>query len=559
MSKFTKKDGHPRFAHFAIFVFLIMATTFGLTKIGNRSLPNAEAQTAGLVHYWNMDTELSSNNSSYFPDLIGNIDGIDNSTLTNGVSIVPNSLMPNPNNRGSSVKFSGMSGYSNEILLAYNLTPPDTSLKAISFPFTFMTWLKFIDRSQEMGLYGISEAPIFASQNTVNYCGVQVLVENLTPTYKLIFDVMDCSAGQGGSDYSLYRKSVTSTIPVPVLPFLGLVGSYSFNLSEMDSSAYNNNGTSVGLPPSTAGKVEQALSFTGAGQYVTVQDNINNSLDLTTELTVSAWVKLNSSLTSGLNIVSKWGTGGLSYAFATNWQSPFNQFYLALERGGPGSDGLAPGDSFVTSTNADFQNGKWTHLAATYKASSVKLYQDGVLMTQTTSGSIPSSIYQGAALLKIGGGLWDGAIDEVKLYNRALSSTEIKTLYDGSPWAHIAVVVKGPPDASQPNNVRLYINGEDKTGGVDGSATISGAFPPGGEDTGTLGSRFNYYGTGLLKGFFNGYMDDVKIYNRALSSCEIKVSSGSSSSCPNGRCEQSCGENFLNCWADCKPKAFRDF
>ena len=72
----------------------------------------------------------------------------------------------------------------------------------------------------------------------------------------------------------------------------------------------------------------------------------------------------------------------------------------------------------------------WTHLAVTYNGSTLTLYRDGVAVaTSTVSGTLSPT----SGTLQIGGSqfgeYFKGLIDEVRIYNRALSDTEIQTIY----------------------------------------------------------------------------------------------------------------------------------
>jgi hypothetical protein len=71
----------------------------------------------------------------------------------------------------------------------------------------------------------------------------------------------------------------------------------------------------------------------------------------------------------------------------------------------------------------------WSHLASTYDGATLRLYLNGVLVSsQATAGTLSAS----SGVLRIGGnGVWPewfaGLIDEVRVYNRALSAGEIQT------------------------------------------------------------------------------------------------------------------------------------
>jgi hypothetical protein len=79
-------------------------------------------------------------------------------------------------------------------------------------------------------------------------------------------------------------------------------------------------------------------------------------------------------------------------------------------------------------TSALTLNG-WSHLAATYDGSSLRLYVNGVLVqTLAVAGAMPAS----TGVLHMGGNaVWNepyaGLLDDVRIYNRALSGTELQT------------------------------------------------------------------------------------------------------------------------------------
>jgi hypothetical protein len=71
----------------------------------------------------------------------------------------------------------------------------------------------------------------------------------------------------------------------------------------------------------------------------------------------------------------------------------------------------------------------WTHVALTYDGAMLRLYVNGV---QVASGAQAGSLQTPATPLRIGGNVpygeyFEGLIDEVRVYNRALSATEIQT------------------------------------------------------------------------------------------------------------------------------------
>jgi hypothetical protein len=212
--------------------------------------------------------------------------------------------------------------------------------------------------------------------------------------------------------------SVSNTAPPPPT---GLVGAYGFEETSgtavTDSSGAGNPGTITGAAARTAsGKIGRAIDFDGVNDYVSVADAA--SLDLTTGMTLEAWVQL--------DVVSSWRTtvlkekpGGLVYALYANSSSARPQGEIVTGTGA-GTDRLAGVGPALTA-------GAWTHLAVTYDNAQLRLFRNGVQVAQTAStGAIQAS----ANPLRIGGNaIWgeytDGRIDEVRLYNRALSAAEI--------------------------------------------------------------------------------------------------------------------------------------
>jgi hypothetical protein len=204
-----------------------------------------------------------------------------------------------------------------------------------------------------------------------------------------------------------------------------------------DSSGKGNNGTVRGARW-ISGKIDGALQFDGVDDYVNCGNSA--SLNITGQVTLAAWVKTNDSGNSQYNpYVSK---SDHSYALQ---QKDNNNLEFCIY------DGYwywvwYPVDSSF--------NGIWHHLAGTYDGRNLKLYIDGQLVaTSDHAGSIASTAYS----VEIGRNselndrLYSGVIDDVRIYNRVLSQTEIKKL--------IQPLVKAgnpdPPDGATAMTVQL--------------------------------------------------------------------------------------------------------
>jgi hypothetical protein len=205
--------------------------------------------------------------------------------------------------------------------------------------------------------------------------------------------------------------TVSNTTTPP--PSGGLVAAWSFNegagATLTDSSGRGNNGSVVGPTWTTAGKYGGALSFDGTNDYVTVPDSA--SLDLGSTMTMEAWVRPTAS--------SGWRTVLLK-------ESPTDLAYALYSASGTNRpsvwvDGASSVGTAALTTSA------WSHVAATYNGSRLRIYVNGTLRTDK---AVTSPVPVTSGPLKIGGNaIWGewfaGQVDEVRIYDRALTAAEI--------------------------------------------------------------------------------------------------------------------------------------
>jgi len=213
----------------------------------------------------------------------------------------------------------------------------------------------------------------------------------------------------------------------------GLVGMWSFNGPDMsgatayDRSGQGNNGTLTNGPTPAIGKVGQALKFDGVDDYVNVGDPASGNLDFGTGgFSVSVWVisrgyaNIGSSMNTIIGKQQVTSTGWGIYINADN-KARFN----VLGAGLPNS----------AISNSAINNGQWHQIVGVRQDNgSVKIYVDGVYnadgtaTTNSVSNALPLYIgndnYSGSARV------FSGFIDEVRVYNRALTEAEIKRLYN---------------------------------------------------------------------------------------------------------------------------------
>lgn len=187
-----------------------------------------------------------------------------------------------------------------------------------------------------------------------------------------------------------------------------------------------NNGTAVGNPKIVEGKLNKCLSFDGVDDCVKVGDD--PSLNFKGgEFSVEAWVRLDAWVAQKEFAIAKKAVGYENtpgwLVMASAWGRPEKKvgFYFAITN-------AAWGDNCFKST--DYDTGQWYHVVATRSGKEGKLYIDGVLSGQKTADALSRDVdndddmYIGKAYP--GSLYWNGLIDEVRIYNRALSMDEVK-------------------------------------------------------------------------------------------------------------------------------------
>ncbi len=218
------------------------------------------------------------------------------------------------------------------------------------------------------------------------------------------------------------------------------VAAYGFEepvgTSVVDASG-GNDGTVQGAGRSAAGRFGRALSFDGLDDMVTVPDDA--SLDLSTGMTLEAWVRP-AAATDWRTILFKESGGGSAYALYANGETDVPSVYLNGVTGTLGSTELEPG--------------KWTHLGATYDGAALRLFVNG---TQVGSRPFEGDLSASTGPLTFGannvwGERFSGLIDEVRVYNRALSPAELtadlgRAVVSGTP---------APPPDPQPSAIGSF-------------------------------------------------------------------------------------------------------
>ncbi len=201
-----------------------------------------------------------------------------------------------------------------------------------------------------------------------------------------------------------------------------------------DESGNGHNGTVANTTWAATGKYGKALSFNGTSALVTIPDAA--SLHLTTGMTLEAWVNPSTVNANWRDVIYKGNDNYYLEGTSSNASKPD----AGLIAGG------SYGDAFGT---AALSANTWSYLAETYDGTTVRLYVNG---TQVASTAHTGAITTSTNPLQIGGDsiygqYFAGMIDEVRVYNVALTATQIQT-------DQTTPITPTGPDTTPPTNPR---------------------------------------------------------------------------------------------------------
>lgn len=215
------------------------------------------------------------------------------------------------------------------------------------------------------------------------------------------------------TSYHITSSSAPVAVDYTNVPTNGLIGHYSFDGNAKDHSSNGKDGTTYGATI-VDGIVSQAYLFNGTSDYVEVPQGHNL---LTPDSTISMWI------------------------YSTSWTNQAFESLIGSRQ--VGNDGVM----FFTSTNGAFSCdwgsnrwstgyiiplNQWIHLAVTRDSLGRKLYVNGTLFNSTTAAGGPITADTVLQIGNVPGSSYyfQGKMDDVRIYNRALSSGEINTLYN---------------------------------------------------------------------------------------------------------------------------------
>ncbi len=263
----------------------------------------------------------------------------------------------------------------------------------------------------------------------------------------------------------------------------GLVAYYPFNDNQLDESGSGNNGQSTGgtSVPDRLGNDNAAFQFDGIDDFITVPDD--NSLDLTL-FTLSGWMYLNEAVPDGgfYNMFFKGEAGdpaNSNYAFSVNSDQNLSMFYE-----------YDAGTNVSITGSTSINIGEWYLFSTTFDGLELKLYINGVEEASISQTNLPGTndapVFIGTNTS--GTSFVNGILDDLRMFNRALTASEVLELYN---------LEKKPPLAS--GQLAFYEftgNTNDGSGNGNDATASSVALSP--DRFGNVDEAYSFSGDGVI-------------------------------------------------------------
>jgi hypothetical protein len=264
------------------------------------------------------------------------------------------------------------------------------------------------------------------------------------------------------------------------VPTEGLVGWWPFNGNANDESGNGHDGVVNGasLTADRFSNTEQAYSFDG-NDWIDVTNSSN--LNLQNSFTISVWLKTDF-INVNAGILGKWNNfngveleGQEQFAVTVN-DNDDNSIYALLR-----TDNSPSANLQIQHINSNYNNNNWKNLIFLWNGSQISLFDNSVLVDNSIAhGNMMNYLqhlefgrYAGGQITSGGNTHFNGVLDDIGIWNRALNEQEIQNLYTGTT---------PPPCVSLPSNLQQGLvgywpfcgNANDESGnGNDG--TVNGA------------------------------------------------------------------------------------
>jgi len=206
-----------------------------------------------------------------------------------------------------------------------------------------------------------------------------------------------------------------------------------------DSSGSGNHGTLTNMDTTTCwvlGNFGNALNFDGVNDYVDIPD-----LSITGDFSIEFWVNLDPGIGNQDAVVGQEGSGQ-----DINFYAGKCRWFTARENG-------FPWDAIIATTSAVANT--WEYYAITRSGDTLTLYRNGVADVTKSISGINALPFHPKAIGRGNAGYFGGLIDEVRIWDGALTDTDITYNYDNS-LRNVEIDIK---PGSYPNSINLSSNG----------------------------------------------------------------------------------------------------
>ena len=227
--------------------------------------------------------------------------------------------------------------------------------------------------------------------------------------------------------------------------FEGVVAYYPFNGNAQDESTFDHHGQVFGatLTADRFGNAESAYAFNGIDNFIRVEHSEEFNFDNSAPYSVSIWFRASEEqqelTVPGNDVLSKWfidgemtQSAGYSLVLRYNNQIAENPFIMRALR----FDGYGGGCVNVDAVGAEIVKEIWHHVVFTYEEGEFKFYYDNELTESTQETSLLCNTQNQSPLLigKRGAAPhpnhFTGAVDDLRIYERAISEEEVALLFE---------------------------------------------------------------------------------------------------------------------------------
>jgi len=231
-------------------------------------------------------------------------------------------------------------------------------------------------------------------------------------------------------EVKIFNRALTASEIKELYLSSGLVGHWTFDSKDgsdsttaKDISKYNNDGTVTGADLTNEGKFKEGYEFDGINGDIEI--DFCQELNLTNNLTISAWFKPKS-FASTHYLIGK-GTTAATTSYLLYQGTDDLWFRVGNGTGAP-----------FSKCQGSIKQNKWYHAVGVFNGTTLTTYMDGGYCSQ---GAFDGNVYGGNYNIFLGAKTTDnsvlnGTLDEVKIYNRALSASEVAGLYNGTKTRH---------------------------------------------------------------------------------------------------------------------------